>query len=1015
MKNVIAFLSCCMAAVLVAQDREPAVVPPRQPAPTIRSVSPRADEKPIAIASYAVEARVAGAFASVRTSITVSNPNGRPLEGALEFPLPDGASVCGYALDVNGVMTDGVVVKKEKARVAFEEEVKKGVDPGLVEHVQGNAYRTRVYPIPANGARQIRVDYVTPLAFAPNGDAALVLAMPRVPLKERSVSITVPIGGGIPQPVLGGLGDRRFAQAEAVWRSVTVDTDVTPDTDVTVALPAMPERVCAVERVNDETWFAISDRPPSLETAKTSLPKTWRILWDASGSRTEADVKAARAVIDLLPDEACYELVVFRNAVEKPRICATRGELAAALDNTPRDGGTDFAALAAFAKGNPTENRTLLFTDGMDVLGEGDVDFGANKPIAVMTGATKDGSALRRICGGRVIDLALQTARQALEEIGAPSPTLAGVRGDGIANVQGIGQLARGRVTVLGRLTGDSAEVRLDYGNGRLSKPATIRRTDAREGRTLVTAWAALRVNELSPRADDNAEELLAIGRRYGITSPATSMIVFERLDQWLTHDVEPPESAKELHEKWTASRPSEAQRRQAEEQRRQKYLANLKREWEARVKWWNDPIPPKPKPPKSGLFDGLRRLTGSPERRSSVAMQAAASSAPRTERRDMERSASYSARADRFSMAEEPPAGDEVAGSAAGSSTQERRAKEPAKPKSAAATVTLTAWDPQTPYLQAIKDAVKALGGGANANAANIAEVAYAEYLVQRKKYAASPAFYLDCAGYFFGIKAKALAVRVISNLAELRLDDPGMLRTCAWRLREAGEYDTALAILRKVAKLRPEEPHSFRDLAITLDERGRRDASAADVAEAMANYHKAAFTAWKRENALWTAIVSIEELNALTAWSGRQKWSEGNQPKAPEMDAAYRKLLDLDVRIALAWDTDNTDVDLHVLEPDGEEAYYQHKLTSTGGFMTHDITTGYGPEEYLKKDAPKGVYKVLANYFGSRQQTLLGPATVTATVFTNWGRADERRQILSMRLEKVKDKVPIGDVTVK
>ena len=1004
-----------MAAVLVAQDREPAVVPPRQPAPTIRSVSPRADEKPIAIASYAVEARVAGAFASVRTSITVSNPNERPLEGALEFPLPDGASVCGYALDVNGVMTDGVVVKKEKARVAFEEEVKKGVDPGLVEHVQGNVYRTRVYPIPANGARQIRVDYVTPLAFAPNGDAALVLAMPRVPLKERSVSITVPIGGGIPQPVLGGLGDRRFAQAEAVWRSVTVDTDVTPDADVTVALPAMPERVCAVERVNDETWFAISDRPPSLETAKTSLPKTWRILWDASGSRTEADVKAARAVIDLLPDEACYELVVFRNAVEKPRICATRGELAAALDNTPRDGGTDFAALAAFAKGNPTENRTLLFTDGMDVLGEGDVDFGANKPIAVMTGATKDGAALRRICGGRVIDLALQTARQALEEIGAPSPTLAGVRGDGIANVQGIGQLARGRVTVLGRLTGDSAEVRLDYGNGRLSKPATIRRTDAREGRTLATAWAASRVNELSPRADDNAEELLAIGRRYGITSPATSMIVFERLDQWLTHDVEPPESAKELHEKWTVSRPSEAQRRQAEEQRRQKYLANLKREWEARVKWWNDPIPPKPKPPKSGLFDGLRRLTGSPERRSSVAMQAAASSAPRTERRDMERSASYSARVDRFSMAEEPPAGDEVAGSAAGSSTQERRAKEPAKPKSAAATVTLTAWDPQTPYLQAIKDAVKALGGGANANAANIAEVAYAEYLVQRKKYAASPAFYLDCAGYFFGIKAKALAVRVISNLAELRLDDPGMLRTCAWRLREAGEYDTALAILRKVAKLRPEEPHSFRDLAITLDERGRRDASAADVAEAMANYHKAAFTAWKRENALWTAIVSIEELNALIAWSGRQKWPEGNQPKAPEMDAAYRKLLDLDVRIALAWDTDNTDVDLHVLEPDGEEAYYQHKLTSTGGFMTHDITTGYGPEEYLKKDAPKGVYKVLANYFGSRQQTLLGPATVTATVFTNWGRADERRQILSMRLEKVKDKVPIGDVTVK
>ena len=854
MKKITFLLPLMVAAAALAQMREPHPEP-SVPPPVVRPVNLRADEKPTAIASYSVEARVAGAFATVRALIVVENPNARPLEGALEFPLPDGASVCGYALDINGVMTDGVVVKKEKARVAFEKEVKKGVDPGLVEHVQGNAYRTRVYPIPANGARRIRVDYVTPLAFAPNGDAALVLAMPRVPLKERAVTIAVPMGGGVPQPVLGGLGDRRFAAAEAVWRSETIDKDVTPDADVTVALPAMPERVCAVERVNDEVWFAVSDRPPSLETAKTSLPKTWRILWDASGSRAEADVAAARAVIGLLPEEACYELVVFRNAVEKPRICATRSELTAALDRTPCDGGTDFAALAAFQKKNPTENRTLLFTDGMDVLGEGEIDFGANRPIAVMTGATKDGAALRRLCGGRVIDLAVRTPEQTLEEIGAPSPTLADVTGEGIENMQGIGQAARGRVTVLGRLTADSAEVRLDYGNGRLSPPATIRRADAREGRTLATAWAASRVSELAPRADDNATELLALGRRYGLASPATSLIVFERLDQWLEHDVEPPESAKELHEKWTARRPSEAQRREAKERKQASYLARLKKEWEARVKWWNDPIPPKPKPPKSGLFDSLfsRRTNASAAR----------------EVEDGVADVAYSMAPVRNPEVAEPaPA---MAERAAAASAPRAKMANVAKPKSAAATVKLTAWDPQTPYLQAIKDAVAALGGGVGANAAANAETAYAEYLVQRKKFAASPAFYLDCAGYFFGIKANALAVRVISNLAELRLDDPGMLRTCAWRLREAGEHDAALPVLRKVAKLRPEEPHSFRDLAITLEERGRRDMNAADVEAALANYHKTAFTAWERDNALWTALVAIEELNALVAWCGR------------------------------------------------------------------------------------------------------------------------------------------------
>ncbi|MBQ3806584.1 MAG: trypsin, partial [Kiritimatiellae bacterium] len=73
--------------------------------------------------SYAVEAQVNGLFATVSTTIVFGNPNGRVLEGELEFPLPEGASVCGYALDVNGRLREGVVVKKDEARIAFEAEV----------------------------------------------------------------------------------------------------------------------------------------------------------------------------------------------------------------------------------------------------------------------------------------------------------------------------------------------------------------------------------------------------------------------------------------------------------------------------------------------------------------------------------------------------------------------------------------------------------------------------------------------------------------------------------------------------------------------------------------------------------------------------------------------------------------------------------------------------------------------------------------------------------------------------
>ena len=59
-------------------------------------------------------------------------------------------------------------------------------------------------------------------------------------------------------------------------------------------------------------------------------------------------------------------------------------------------------------------------------------------------------------------------------------------------------------------------------------------------------------------------------------------------------------------------------------------------------------------------------------------------------------------------------------------------------------------------------------------------------------------------------------------------------------------------------------------------------------------------------------------------------------------------------------------------------------------------------------------GVYKIRCKYYGSSQQTLVGPATVTATVITNFGRADERRQALTLRLEAVKDMVDVGEVTI-
>lgn len=94
----------------------------------------------LALSRADIRIALTGFLSQTTMTLTFRNDTDRVLEGELVFPLPEGATVSGYGLDVNGEMVDGVPVEKAQARIAFEKEVRKGVDPGLVEHVTGNNF-----------------------------------------------------------------------------------------------------------------------------------------------------------------------------------------------------------------------------------------------------------------------------------------------------------------------------------------------------------------------------------------------------------------------------------------------------------------------------------------------------------------------------------------------------------------------------------------------------------------------------------------------------------------------------------------------------------------------------------------------------------------------------------------------------------------------------------------------------------------------------------------------------------
>jgi len=77
------------------------------------------------------------------------------------------------------------------------------------------------------------------------------------------------------------------------------------------------------------------------------------------------------------------------------------------------------------------------------------------------------------------------------------------------------------------------------------------------------------------------------------------------------------------------------------------------------------------------------------------------------------------------------------------------------------------------------------------------------------------------------------------------------------------------------------------------------------------------------------------------------------------------YSKAPPKALKIVLMWDTDGTDVDLHVVEPTGEECYYGYSNTTIGGSLDVDVTTGYGPEVYTLAAPTKGTYKIKVHYY--------------------------------------------------
>lgn len=125
-----------------------------------------------------------------------------------------------------------------------------------------------------------------------------------------------------------------------------------------------------------------------------------------------------------------------------------------------------------------------------------------------------------------------------------------------------------------------------------------------------------------------------------------------------------------------------------------------------------------------------------------------------------------------------------------------------------------------------------------------------------------------------------------------------------------------------------------------------------------------------------------------------------DGSRKRVQFYDA-YSGKTEPKLRVVLAWDTDGTDLDLHVVSPDGAHAWYGDRVVPNGGALDVDVTTGYGPEIYSSAAPLKGTYLVYVNYYGSggdrRDMTV-----AQVTIITNENTPNEKSETIRVPMRK-------------
>lgn len=349
---------------------------------------------PLAMVYHRVRINLEDQVAVTQVEQSFRNSTDRPLEATYLFPVPRGASVTKFSMWVNGKEMTGELLDAAQARQIYNDVVRRTKDPGLLEYVDNNLFRLRVFPVAARSDQKISLTYSSVLTRE-NGVVEYIYPLKAGggfghTLEDFSIEATIKS----PDPI-----QNVFSPTHAIATSHRGDREVTVKFDNNQGLLDKDFQLFYACSPKDVSFTALTFRPisgekgymmlliaPRSETkAEDAIPRDMLLVLDTSGSMRGSKMDQARRALkyclkNLGPKDR-FGLIHFASVVTKYRDSledSTTDRIAEAsrwVDGLDANGGTNIqdALTAALDYRSSDKSRgftVVFFTDGMPTIGE---------------------------------------------------------------------------------------------------------------------------------------------------------------------------------------------------------------------------------------------------------------------------------------------------------------------------------------------------------------------------------------------------------------------------------------------------------------------------------------------------------------------------------------------------------------------------------------------------------------------------------------------------------------------